>query len=635
MKTQVSTVSKNHLQVLPIITIAISFFVIVGWVFKVEALLKIFAGGSEMKFNTALLFLLTSVALLPNFKNYQIFRIAFLLFVFIIASITLVSYALPIGFDLDNFFIADKYSQIFAGRMSKGTAICFMFLASGELLKSYKTKSVQLVIQTLFFTVLTVVFITLVSTFLDIPSDKRTSILETMAFNTAFSFALLAYVAISTDITYGPVNIFMGNLVGTKFIRSALPVVLLIPLLFSYVLLYLVNDYELDSSFAIVVYTVILIIVFTSFLVFAAFQINQANKQLQFKNEELNEARSHYLSIFKTASLPIVITKNGWLVEFNEAAHKQTGYTSEEYAKLHMNQIDVNRASDTEILDIVKRIEKDGFVSFEAKHRTKKGQLLDIVVNASNLVINGENHVLAIFNDITENNKIKNAIQEKNKELEQFVYIASHDLQEPLRTVSSFVDVLYEDFPNIDSDAKTYLSIINESTQRMRRMVQDLMDHSRLNKKLKFENVITADIIKHIINDFSLAIKESKAVLEIGALPIIYGSDIAIRQLFQNLISNALKFKRNNVAPLVSIECKELEEYWQFSVTDNGIGIAEKNLNKIFKIFQRLHSETDYKGTGIGLANCKKIVEIHGGRIWVKSKLDEGSTFYFTIKKQL
>tara|TARA_R110000796_G_scaffold71409_3_gene162072 strand:+ start:62248 stop:63447 length:1200 start_codon:yes stop_codon:yes gene_type:complete len=225
-------------------------------------------------------------------------------------------------------------------------------------------------------------------------------------------------------------------------------------------------------------------------------------------------------------------------------------------------------------------------------------------------------------------------LERQNKELEQFTYIASHDLQEPLRTLTSINQLLQDEFKGkLDERADTYLRFINESAKRMQMLVKGLLDYSKIGKLGDLSEVDCNELLKEVLSDISFSIKENKANITVENLPTLKGYRTEMRQLFQNLIMNALKFIEKGTTPEITISAKELKTEWQFSIKDNGIGIDEKDQNKIFVIFKRLHNRSEYEGTGIGLSNCKKIVELHNGNIYVESVLGKGSTFIFSIAK--
>ncbi|MES2284673.1 MAG: ATP-binding protein [Bacteroidota bacterium] len=222
-----------------------------------------------------------------------------------------------------------------------------------------------------------------------------------------------------------------------------------------------------------------------------------------------------------------------------------------------------------------------------------------------------------------------------NKELEEFAYVASHDLQEPLRTISNFVGLLDKTHSGkTDDDTRLYFNFILAATSKMQNLIKDLLDYSRVGKSITFSIVDCNIIFKEVIAGIDASIKESNAQITCANLPEVKGNYTQLKQLFQNLISNGIKFRKKNSIPKVEITVDEKATEYLFAVKDNGIGIEERYLNKLFVLFQRLHAETEYPGTGIGLAISKKIVTLHGGRIWVESKLGEGSIFYFTLPKE-
>ncbi|MDF2188791.1 PAS domain-containing sensor histidine kinase [Paraflavitalea sp. CAU 1676] len=239
--------------------------------------------------------------------------------------------------------------------------------------------------------------------------------------------------------------------------------------------------------------------------------------------------------------------------------------------------------------------------------------------------------------NITLERKVKQRTEElerKNKELEQFAYVASHDMQEPLRTTASFVDLLRKQYKGkLDENADKYLDYIVQSSDRMKILIRDLLDYSRLGREKEKRQVDCNSIIEQVKADLNRVIRESQAEIRSGKLPLLDGFPTELKLLFQNLVSNSIKFRRPGIPPTVAINASRCNGAWQFSVTDNGIGIESQYQEKIFVIFQRLHNRTDYEGSGIGLAHCKKIVELHGGQIWVESIPGEGSTFHFTISE--
>ncbi|WP_160114529.1 YfiR/HmsC family protein [Aquimarina sp. AU474] len=230
-------------------------------------------------------------------------------------------------------------------------------------------------------------------------------------------------------------------------------------------------------------------------------------------------------------------------------------------------------------------------------------------------------------------------LEAKNKELEQFAYIASHDLQEPLNTISSFIGLISEDYgESFDEVGKESLTFIKDASIRMKKLIDALLEYSRLGRGKEYTLVDCSTVFSELEKDLKNIIEKTKAKITVKNLPVVKGSEIELRLLLQNLISNGIKFRESDVEPKIDISCVKItdisegpKEYWKFAVKDNGIGIPDEHRERIFAIFQRLHSREKFQGTGIGLAHCKKIVESHGGKIWLTSEFGKGSTFYFTI----
>ena len=225
-------------------------------------------------------------------------------------------------------------------------------------------------------------------------------------------------------------------------------------------------------------------------------------------------------------------------------------------------------------------------------------------------------------------------LNRSNHELERFAYIASHDLQEPLRKIGGFTERLEKHFAEHlkgDEKAKTYMGFVTGGVDRMRELILGLLEYSRVTtSESEMQSLDTNEIVALAIDNLSERIDENDAEVIFEGLPKVVYDKVMLTQLFQNLIGNAIKY-RSEKTPSVRIEAKEVKGFWEFSVKDNGMGMDEKYLERIFEMFQRLHRKEDISGTGIGLSLCQKIVERYGGEIWATSTLDEGSTFFFTI----
>ncbi len=225
------------------------------------------------------------------------------------------------------------------------------------------------------------------------------------------------------------------------------------------------------------------------------------------------------------------------------------------------------------------------------------------------------------------------SLQRSNQDLEQFAYVASHDLQEPLRMVGSYIGLLARHYGGkLDRDADMYIGYAVDGAKRMQTLINDLLAYSRAGtQELKITQVATGDVVRQVLHHLVQPIQDSGATIEFRDLPEVPADRIKVGMVFQNLIANALKFSKPGKAPRVKIDSERAGEFWKFSIQDDGIGFDPQYKDKIFVIFQRLHGGGKYPGTGIGLAISKRIVEGHGGSIWVESELGSGSRFYFTL----
>ena len=249
---------------------------------------------------------------------------------------------------------------------------------------------------------------------------------------------------------------------------------------------------------------------------------------------------------------------------------------------------------------------------------------------------------IAIYDDITSRKKAESELQaahdeltRSNAELEQFAYVASHDLQEPLRMVSSYTQLLGKRYgERLEGDAKEFMAFVIEGAGRMRQLIDDLLAYSRVGTRGKgFRQVKLESVIERASVNLRAALEESGAELTHDPLPVVQADESQLVQLFQNLIGNAVKF-HGAAVPKIHVSAVEKEHEWEVTVTDNGIGLEPQYFERIFMVFQRLHDRGQYPGTGIGLAICKKVVERHGGRLWVESEPGKGSSFHFTLPKE-
>jgi PAS domain S-box-containing protein len=269
----------------------------------------------------------------------------------------------------------------------------------------------------------------------------------------------------------------------------------------------------------------------------------------------------------------------------------------------------------------------------------KSGAEIPVEISFGEFTAEGRHMFAAILRDVTERKRAEQELAQRaeelarsNAELEMFAYVASHDLQEPLRMVASYTQLLARRYKEkLDAEAHEFIGFAVDGASRMQQLIQDLLSYSRLTTKGKPRNLTQSEAVCNVaLENLQKSIEDSRAVVCVGPLPAVLADATQLTQLFQNLIGNAIKY-RNERKPEIRVAAKPDGDEWLFSIQDNGIGIDPQYFERIFQMFQRLHTRAEYSGTGIGLALCRKIVERHGGRIWVESQPGKGSTFLFTI----
>jgi PAS domain S-box-containing protein len=340
----------------------------------------------------------------------------------------------------------------------------------------------------------------------------------------------------------------------------------------------------------------------------------------------------------------IMLDVDGRVSSWNEGAKRLKGWDAEEALGRHMSLFYPAEAvaSGHPEAELARAAEKGRWAE-EGWRVRKDGSrfMADVIITAIRDASGKLRGFSKVTRDITERKQAEEQLQStllelerSNQELEQFAYIASHDLQEPLRMVSSYTQLLarrYED--QLDDKAKKFIDYAVDGAVRMQRLINDLLAYSRVSTRGKaLETIDTHAALGETLQNLTAAIEESRAIVVNDDLPAVRADATQLSQLFQNLIGNAIKF-RGADAPCIHVSSCDLGREWRFSVSDNGIGIEAQYAEKVFVIFQRLHTRQEYPGTGIGLAICKRIVERHGGRIWFESEPGSGSSFNFTLPK--
>ena len=355
------------------------------------------------------------------------------------------------------------------------------------------------------------------------------------------------------------------------------------------------------------------------------------------------EERIQTLANAVESSNDAIITKSldGIISSWNKGAEQIYGYSAEEIIGQNASILEPDslKGETKQLLEEIKQ--GINIKYYETLRLIKDGTIINVSLTLSPVFDStGKLAVISVIaRDITERKKAEKTLKSKmeelsasNAELEQFAYVSSHDLQEPLRMITSYLQLLQRRYQGkLDEKADKYIYFAVDGAARMQVLINDLLEFSRVTTKAREPKSSDCEfILNQVLSDLELYIKENKATISHETLPEIMADPTQLAQVFQNLIANGIKF-HSYEAPKIHISAEKKANEWQFSVKDNGIGIDPQYSDKIFEVFKRLHKKEEYPGTGIGLAVCKKIVERHGGRIWIESELCKGSTFYFTL----
>ncbi len=633
----------SYARILAFVVFSLALIVIIGWFLDIAVLKSIMPEYISMKMNTALCFITMSVTLtLETFPKKRIITLFLNSAVAILCILTYSQEVFDYDLRVDQLIIIDQDAisakSPFPGRMSPITAILFTTLSIGLILQRFVKKHL-VYIQYALNLVTIMAIIALIGYLYNAPEFYTLSFLTSMALHTSFGFLLLS---IATSFLYpnlGIVGMLTGDKVGNVMARQLFTQICIIIFIFTY-MRYLSYKYKIvDTEFGTALLTI-------SFLLVSLVIIWQATKRINNKEYKRKLAEEHFRLVVESAPNAFIMSDSSGTIQLvNAQAEKMFGYERDDFVGQKIELL-VPQA-----FAHIHHKNRKSFYKAPASRYFGPGSALYAVrsnntefpVEIGLTPVRTENDmmVLASIIDITERKKQESIINQqvielkiRNQEMEQFNYIASHDLQEPLRTLSNYIMLLEEDYSEILNDEiKEHLKTMDNAVSRMKLLVRSILDFGRLGQDKKLTYIDSKTIVNNVITDLGGLIESTGATIAIDTnLPKFYGYEIELRQLFQNLINNALKFKKESIPVKINIGCTITEKY-EFYVRDDGIGIDTRYSKRIFEIFKKLNKESEFAGDGIGLANCKKIAEIHGGKIWVESTLGEGSTFKFTISK--
>jgi PAS domain S-box-containing protein len=619
-----------------------SLIILAGWLLNISFHTSTYG---SVAFSTAFGFVLLSSCLInaSKYKKLTYLSLTIKIAVAVYCAISLLQNYFYWKQGIDQFFYSGQSGTLQykydIGEIPPITALLFIMVSIGMIGVIYIKKYVS-IFQYFFHAVTFISFIIIVGYLFKIPDLYSLYFKTVTSFYTSILFFFLSIGASLLSPSTGLTAVFTTHTTGNIIARRLFLQIMFAIVIITY-LRFQVQQYNfISSDLSVGLMVIAFVITSMIFTLKASKRLNDAEMRRKIAEERFK------LVVESAPNALIMSDSSGHITLVNVRGENLFRYTREELIgqkievlipKKFRGHHPKNR--DSYHGEPVSRYFGAGA---ELHAVNKDGVEFPVEIGLNPIKEGNETGVLASIIDITERRKqeiqIKQQLIElkvKNQEMEQFSYTASHDLQEPLRTVSNYIMLLREDYPELlDQEVRAHLETMDSAVSRMSMLVRSLLDFGRLGRDKMLIMTDCNACLSNVIADLNnLIVQNGATVLIENSLPQLNVYEMEFRQLFQNLINNAIKFRKEGVPPIIKIGCIPKDGSCEFYIADNGIGIDKKYSKRIFQIFQRLHRSDEFEGHGIGLANCKKIVEMHGGNIWVESNPGEGSIFKFTISK--
>ncbi len=673
-----SRYSALALAIFSVLVIVMGLSVIVGWYTNNRLLIQIMPDFVPMQYNTALCFVLSGIGLMSQVLKSTKSSLVVGLLLTIISTMTLIEYMFLVNFGIDQLFmkhyITIKTSH--AGRMAPNTAFCFALTGISLILLSLRNTGI--VIRTFIEILGTLVIINAVIAVFGYVIGSSIGYswgnFSMMAVHTSTGFVIVGLgIIISTDIGQKTLDecyalwqaILLSVLVAIVVIYNSLDIsvrVIYIPLVFcslffrmptiSFILasvaslltiLGYFSSLTLGGENVFVVTDRVLSLFGIWFVAIMIFFHKRTQQQLEERSGRLN-------TILKMAPDGILsVDMNGIIRSVNESILQIFGYKEKQLIGQNIEFLIPKKYHQQHKKDVSKYA-KMGKAKVMASGREvygvgSDGQQIPLEIGLSRTIMPDKSfEVVATVRNISERKEAElekeNLVQkliESNAELEKFAYVASHDLQEPLRMVRNFTGLLkkrYED--QLDEDGKKYIDISYSAAARMQDLVEDLLEYARIGEESEqYKDINSNKILEYVLANLKENIRGSQAKITYKNLPSFHGNPVRFSRVLQNLIGNGLKYQPKDNVPEINISAEDKGDKWLFLIEDNGIGMKPEYCEQIFQPFKRLHGKGEYSGTGMGLSICRKIIENLGGKIWAESEEGKGSKFYLTVPKDV
>lgn len=623
-------------------SIVVGGAVFAGWAFGIETLKVILPGQVAMKANASVAFVACGVSLwcLAAESASGLRRKAgrgFALLAGLIGLLTLSEYIFGCNLGIDLLLFPEKAGAIGTfspGRMAPLAAMNFVLLSLALLLLNFETRRGLRPAQILVLPAAAAAILTCREYLFGLQTFSGIASVTRAAVHGAVAFIALCAGILCVRPDRGVMKIAVSDTQGGSMWRRLFPMAIVVPALLGWLRLEAQEAGYFETEIWVALFATATAAVVAGVIWWYAESLDTTDRKRRTAEEQVQRASLYARSLFDASLDPLVtISRKGKITDVNTATEQFTSMCREQLIgsdfSEHFTEPEKARQG------CQQAFEQGAVRDYPLAIRDKAGRTTDVLYNAT-VYKNPAGEIEGIFaaaREISERKRFEEELKRSNAELQQFAYVASHDLQEPLRMVASYTQLLAQRYlGKLDSDADEFIGFAVDGAKRMQNLIEDLLAYSRVGTREKGPRLCESEqIARSALKNLSVAVEESGASIEIADLPEIKCDARQLETVLQNLIANAIKFRNKGKPCVIQISARQEGQNWIFWVKDNGVGIEPRHFERIFQVFQRLCTREEYPGNGIGLAICKKIVERHHGRIWLESQAGAGTTFYFTI----
>ena len=623
-------------------SIVVGGAVFAGWAFGIETLKVILPGQVAMKANASVAFVACGVSLwcLAAESASGLRRKAgrgFALLAGLVGLLTLCEYIFGCNLGIDLLLFPEKAGAIGTfspGRMAPLAAMNFVLLSLALLLLNFETRRGLRPAQILVLPAAAAAILTCREYLFGLQTFSGIASVTRAAVHGAVAFIALCAGILCVRPDRGVMKIAVSDTQGGSMWRRLFPMAIVVPALLGWLRLEAQGAGYFETEIWVALFATATAAVVAGVIWWYAESLDTTDRKRRTAEEQVQRASLYARSLFDASLDPLVtISRKGKITDVNTATEQFTSMCREQLIgsdfSEHFTEPEKARQG------CQQAFEQGTVRDYPLAIRDKAGRTTDVLYNAT-VYKNPAGEIEGIFaaaREISERKRFEEELKRSNAELQQFAYVASHDLQEPLRMVASYTQLLAQRYlGKLDSDADEFIGFAVDGAKRMQNLIEDLLAYSRVGTREKEARLCESEqIARSALKNLSVAVEESGASIEIADLPEIKCDARQLETVLQNLIANAIKFRNKGKPCVIQISARQEGQNWIFWVKDNGVGIEPRHFERIFQVFQRLCTREEYPGNGIGLAICKKIVERHHGRIWLESQAGAGTTFYFTI----